>query len=1075
MVTGIFAFAQTSVKGNVSDTGGNPVVGVVVMLQGKTVATITDENGNYFLELPGNIKNPSLEVSSLGYETIYEAVNGRNLINFVLNEDKQLLEEVVVVGYGTQKKVNLTGSVTSIDFEDVIGNRAIVNTASALAGLSAGLSVMQTSGQPGSEATSLRIRGSGSFTSSSNSPLVLVDGVEWSMNDVNPNDIANISVLKDASSTAIYGTKAANGVILITTKQGSEAKPQISYSFKGIFQQPDNKLHFVSDYATHMKLINESKENLGQPSQFTQDKIDLWEKAKETPDALTEQGIPYRAAYPNTDWFSELFSTGFSQEHNVTISGGSKNVKYLASIGYLDNEGVMNRFDIDTSTKKLNFRANLEADVTKWFTFGFRLFGQRQSYGLSSVKQAFNLLYQTTPGIYPGSPNYWGRPALDDQESNYANNILQKMYGSKGYNRTNRLNATGYVRFKLYKGLVIEGSFNYAPTHVDRHTYSADTNGVWDYVTNTLYSSTKLENATVNRAVSDNYRMTTDILARYNGTFGDHEIGALAGFSAQEYYTWGWGIEKIGATDWALHDLDSYSSVSSSSNSPKSGWTLLSSFGRINYSLMQRYLFEANFRVDGSSKFGTKRKFGFFPSFSLGWRIDKEPFMADTSSWLSNLKLRASWGQTGNNQGIGNYTWQAKYDKGNMVLDGKPTTGLYISSLSNIDLHWETTTTTDIGVDMGFFDNRLTAEMDYYLKNTTDILYVPSIYMTMGQVSGVPANLGSVRNQGVELTLGWQSTLGKEFHYYVKTNVSYNHNMVTKFKGQLIKKWVDGKYVTNYADVAEKGDNNMQLCEGHEMGEHYIRTVYKGNGKGYNGGYPDPNAGPVDGMIRTQKDFEWVQKMMNAGYTFNGNSSLSKSQLWYGDLIYADLDGDKNFGDEDDCNYNGHTSTPSVLLGLNLGLSWKGLDFSMTWSGAFDYYIYWATQYYNGTRLTNGYGISGMVANDHYFYNSDNPNDPRNNINGKYPRLTFETDLSNNLASDFYEYKGDYFKLKNIQLGYTLPEKLTRKFFVKQLRFFVTGENLLTFTSYPGLDPEIGAGIGYPLMRQYTLGAQITF
>ncbi len=1075
MVTGIYAFAQTSVKGNVSDTGGNPVVGVVVMLQGKTVATITDENGNYFLELPGDIKKPSLEVSSLGYETIYEPVNGRNLINFVLKEDKQLLEEVVVVGYGTQKKVNLTGSVTSIDFEDVIGNRAIVNTASALAGLSAGLSVMQTSGQPGSEATSLRIRGSGSFTSSSNSPLVLVDGVEWSMNDVNPNDIANISVLKDASSTAIYGTKAANGVILITTKQGSEAKSQISYSFKGIFQQPYNNLSFVSDYATHMELINESRVNLALPNVFTQDNIDLWRSAKKTPNALTEQGVPYNAAYPNTDWFSEIFDTGFSQEHNVTISGGAKNVRYLASVGYLDNQGVMNRFDIDSSTKKINLRANLEADVTKWFTFGFRIFGQRQSYGLASVGNAFKYLYQTTPGVYPGSPNNWGRPALNDQESTNANNILHQMYGSKGYNRTTRLNATAYVKFKPYKGVSIEGSFNYAPSHVDKHTYSSNQSGFWDYTTNTRYSSAKLENATVNRAVTDNYRMNGELLARYDASFGEHNIGALLGFSAQEYFSWGWGLQKKGATDWSLHDLDTYETIDSYSNSPKTGWTLLSSFGRINYSFKDRYLFEANFRVDGSSKFGTDRKFGFFPSFSAGWRIDKEPFMADTASWLSNLKLRASWGQTGNNQGIGNYAWQATYATGNMVLDGNPTTGLFISSLSNSHLHWETTTTTDIGVDMGFFDNRLTAEMDYYLKNTTDILYTPAIYQTMGQVSGVPANLGSVRNQGFELSLGWQSTVGKEFHYYVKTNVSYNHNMVTKFKGQLVKEWVDGKYVTNYADVAEKGDNNMQLCEGHAMGEHYIRTVYKGNGKGYNGGYPDPNAGPVDGMIRTQRDFEWVQKMMDAGYTFNGNSSLSKSQLWYGDLIYADLDGDKNFGDEDDCDYNGHTSTPSVLLGLNLGLSWKGLDFSMVWSGAFDYYIYWSTQYYNSSKLTNGHGISKNVANNHYFYNDADPTDPRNKIDGKYPRLTYETDLSNTLASDFYEYKGDYLKLKNVQLGYTLPEKLTKKFFVKQLRFFVTGENLLTITSYPGLDPEIGSSIGYPLMRQYSVGAQITF
>ena len=1077
LISYVYGAAQTAgtVNGTVTDEDGQPVVGAVVMLQNhRDIATVTAGDGGYSLELPDGIDNPAIEVSCLGYGTVIERLNGRRTVVIVLKEDSEMLEETVIVGYGTQKKVNLTGAVTSIDFDDRMENRTIVNTSAALAGLSPGLSVMQTSGQPGSESTRLRIRGMGSFTSDSNNPLVLVDGVEWSMDDVNPNDIASISVLKDASSTAIYGTRAANGVILITTKMGEESRPQISYSFKGIFQSPYNRLHFVSDYADHMELINESRENIGSSAVFTQDNIDLWRAAKLTPDALTEAGVPYSAAYPNTDWFSEIFDTGFSQEHNVTISGGSKSVRYLASVGYLDNQGVMNRFDIDSSTEKLNFRANLEADVTKWFTFGFKIFGQRQSYGLASVSNAFNYLYQTTPGVYPGSPNFWGRAALNDQESTNANNILHQMYGSKGYNRMTRLNGTAYVRFRPYKGISIEGTFNYAPTHRDRHTYSSGQNGFWDYVTNTRYSSASLENATVSRRVDDTYRMSTELLGRYNGTFGNHEVGALLGFSTQEYWSWAWGLQKKGATDWSLSDLDTYETLNAYNNTPKTGWTLMSWFGRVNYVFRDRYLFEANFRVDGSSKFGSDRKYGFFPSFSAGWRIDQEPFMSGTETWLSNLKLRASWGQTGNNQGIGNYTWQAVYATGNMVLDGVPTTGLYISSLSNSMLHWETTTTTDIGLDMGFFDNRLTAEADWYLKNTTDILYSPKVYMTMGQVGGVPANLGSMRNTGIEIALGWQDTVGKDFHYFVNANVSYNRNRVTKFKGNLVKEWRDGTYYSNYADVAEEV-GGMELCEGHALGEHYIRSIYRGTGEGYKGGLPDPGAGPVDGIIRTEADMEWVQSMMAAGYSFNGNTAVGESQLWYGDLIYQDRDGDGNYGDEDDRDYNGHTDTPSVLTGINLGFSWKGLDFSMTWSGAFDFYIYWATQYYNGTKLTNGCGISSRVADDHYFYNPDNPSDPRTNIGAAYPRLTYETDLGNALESDFYEYRGDYLKLKNIQIGYTLPEHITRKFFVRQLRFFVSGENILTLTGYPGLDPEKGSAIGYPLMRQYTAGAQITF
>ena len=541
-----------------------------------------------------------------------------------------------------------------------------------------------------------------------------------------------------------------------------------------------------------------------------------------------------------------------------------------------------------------------------------------------------------------------------------------------------------------------------------------------------------------------------------------------------EYRTWGWGVSKQGATDWTLNDLGTYESLSGSSSTAKNGWGLRSYFGRVNYAYKNRYLFEANLRADGSSRFGSNNRYGIFPSFSAGWKIHEERFMEGTEDWLSNLKLRASWGKAGNNQGIGNYAWQAVYATQNVVVDGSGSKGLYISSLSNADLKWETTATTDIGLDMGFFDNRLTAEIDYYRKNTTDILYTPTIYMTMGEVSGVPSNLGSVVNKGVELALNWKSRIGKDFSYYAGVNFSYNKNRVTRFKGDLVKTWTDGVYTNNLSDVTA-GYGSGKLCEGHALGEHYLRRLYKGNGRGYRGGAVDVNAGPKDGMIRTQQDFEWVQAMLETGYTFNGVTALSKDQLWYGDLIYADRNGDGNYGDDNDMDFNGRTSTPSYNLGVNLGFAWKGLDFNMTWSGAFDYYIIWNALYYNGTQTTNGHGISERVADNHYFFDPENPADARTNLKGAYPRLTFGTPGDNRQASEFYEYKGDYLKLKNVQIGYTLPSRITKKFYVQQLRFFVSGENLLTITDYPGLDPEKGSAIGYPLMRSVTFGAQITF
>ena len=714
-----------------------------------------------------------------------------------------------------------------------------------------------------------------------------------------------------------------------------------------------------------------------------------------------------------------------------------------------------------------------EADVLKWFTVGTKIYGQFQSDGTAGISNGFNYLYQTTPGLYPGSENAWGRPASNEESPN-ANNIFAQMAGSDGTKHTWRINGTLYAKIRPYKGLSIEGTFNYSPTFKINHTYSRE-NGFWDYITDTRYSTTELSRAMVTDRLERYYRMTTDLLVRYDETFGDHSVGAILGYSASLYRSWGYQVRKQGATDWMLNEGGTYSTLYDASYTSMQGWGLRSYFARLNYAYKDRYLFEANFRADGSSRFGTNNRYGFFPSFSAGWKIDEEPFMADTKTWLSHLKLRASWGQTGNNLGIGNFAWQATYSAGNVVLDSSNTTSLYIQTMSNINLQWETTTTTDIGIDAGFFNDRLTAEVDYYYKNTTDILFTPSTYLTMGKFSQVPSNLGSMWNQGIEIALNWKDTIGDDFYYYAGVNFSFNKNMVTSFKGKLSRGYdEEGKYYTNLSDVSENWSSPGKLMEGHEIGEHYIYQRYRGTGVGYTGGQVDVNAGPVDGIIRTETDMEWVRAMIESGYSFNGVTTVSKDQLWYGDFIFSDTNGDGNYGNSYDMDFNGKSSTPAYNIGINLGFSWKGIDFSMLWTGAFDYYIFWNSNYYNATNCTWGYAISQRIADDHYFYDPENPSDPRTNIWAAYPRLYTGADRSRQ-QSDFFEYKGDYMKLKNVQLGYTLPEKITRKFFVKQLRFYVSGENLLTITSYPGMDPELGNKINYPLMRQVSVGAQVTF
>ncbi|MCD8302347.1 MAG: SusC/RagA family TonB-linked outer membrane protein, partial [Prevotellaceae bacterium] len=869
-----------------------------------------------------------------------------------------------------------------------------------------------------------------------------------------------------------YGTRAANGVILVTTKSGIEEKPRISYSYNAVFQTPYNNIDWVSDYVDFMSYVNESFENAGAAHPFSQTTIDLWAEKNKDPYGLTEYGVPNYQAYPNTDWFTEIFNTGFSQEHNLSISGGSKNVRYLVSGSYLDNSGVMTRYGLDSGAQKGSFRVNLEADVTKWFTLGTRMFGQLLSTGTASISNIFTYLIATSPGVYPGTPGKWGTTASKEDDAT-ANNLFYQASGTGGTKYNWKLNGTVYAKIRPYKGVSIEGSLNYAPTFGMNHTYTTEKTK-WDYVNNEVYTTSDSSVATVTDYTYRDYTANTEILARYNNTFNKiHELGVLLGYTTTAYLSWSYQVQKKGNTDWSLNDGSTYSTINSASYSPKSGYGLRSYFARVNYGLKDRYLFEANVRIDGSSRFGSDTRYGVFPSFSAGWKIHEEPWMAKASNWLSELKLRASWGETGNNQGIGNYTWQATYTAGKVVLDGSNATNLYIASMSNVNLKWETTATTDIGIDAGFFNNRLTAELDYYYKATRDILYTPSTYLTMGNFTQVPQNLGRLWNQGVEIALNWKDTVG-DFYYYAGVNFSYNKNKVTSFKGKLVEGWTDGVFSSNYSDVAESWTTPGVLLEDHPIGEHYILQLYRGSGKGYTSGEVDPSAGPKDGMIRTEADMAWVRAMIDAGYTFQGGSTVDRTQLWYGDLIYADLNGDGNYGNTYDRYFTGHTSIPSYNLGINLGLAWKGLEFSMIWSGAFDYYLNFYEDYYTNPVVKTGYAINKAIANDHYFYDPDNPTDSRTNINAKYVRF-YNTTGHNSDRSDYYEYKADYMKLKNVTLAYTIPQKWTRKFFVQQLKFYVSGENLLTITSYPGMDPEIGTDVGYPLMRQYTVGAQITF
>ena len=1055
------------ITGKVIDAKGEPVIGATVMEKGTTNGTITDFDGNFTINVSDN---SMLEVSYVGYQTqSVKATYGKNLA-ITLKEDTELLDEVVIVGYGTQKKVNLTGSISTVNFDENISSRPILNASSALAGLSAGVQIQQTSGKPGASGATIRVRGTG--TLNSNNPLVLVDGIEWDMNNVNTEDIASISILKDAASAAIYGSRAANGVILVTTKKG-KGKAKISYSFNGAIQKAQNKLEFISDYSRHMELINEGAENMGRGQIFNQSTIDKWKEAKLSPNGLNEYGVPNYIAYPNTDWFNEIIGTGFSQKHNIAINGSNEKTNYFVSIGYLNTDGIMNQKGMNSGLRQIHFRTNLEIKINDWLTIGTRLNGLKQNQGLTNIDNGFKYLSQTTPGVYPGEPNKWGVPAAIE-ESTTANNIFGQM-NREGYDKMFRGNFTLYGSINPIRGFSIEGSYNYAPDWGDYATWGKP-NGTWNYTTNQRQSESALENASIFNKSFKRHRENSEILIKYNSDINNiHEIGVLGGFTTSYYKESSFGVTRKGMTDWQLTELNTATElVSSESN--ETDWALISYFARLNYAFKEKYLFEANMRYDGSSRFSPDSRWGLFPSFSLGWRINEEEFMDFSKSILSNLKIRASWGKLGNNAS-GNYDWQANYNSQNVVIDSSPYKGLYIDKLGNNALKWETTTITNIGFDFGFFDNKLYGEFDWYNKVTSGILFTPSIPITMGYITGSTENIAKVQNKGIELTVGWRDNI-KNFKYEISGYFSYNNNKVIKYKGKLSRYWeYDDKgypirFVNNYGDVAQSGFGGV-IVEGRMLGEMYLRQVYKGKGT-YSGGKPDPKSGPTDGIIRTQQDMDWVQAMLLDGYTFNGVNKISKDQLWYGDIIYEDSNGDGNYGDTNDQNFTGTSSQPKYNFGLNLSASYKGIDLYMLWAGSAGFDLYWNHSSYNGTQTKNGYGISKRVADNHYFYNPNDPNDPRTNIMGKYPRLTDQTQRDNALPSNFWKYNGNYLKLKNIQIGYSLPKKIISKLFVENLRLYISGENLITITKYPGLDPEIGNSVTYPLTKQFSFGVQLS-
>lgn len=1069
------------ITGVVTDNNGETIIGANVSVKGTKTGIVTDLNGAFSLSIPSNC---TITVSYIGYLPQDIKITNQTSLTIKLAENNNTLDEVVVVGYGTQKKVNLTGSVASVDFTKQAQSRPVTNVSTALAGLSSGVQVMQGSGQPGSDGATIRIRGVGTMNSAN--PLVIIDGMEGILDSVNPQDIDNISVLKDAASCAIYGSRAANGVILVTTKRGTKDNISVSYSGRLSYAQPTNLVNTVSNYADYMEWINESATNIGQKSNFNQSTIDLWREKANDPNGLNDKGVPNYVAFPNTNWQDAIFQHGLINDHNISVSGGSDKVRFLSSLGYLDNPGLVE----NTGINRYSIRTNLEANVTKWLTLGNRTYASEENKDPGSFDNANNYLRQTTPGLYPRWNGNYGWPEAPE-ESATANNIFAFLNGSDGVNKKTRINTTFFSKVNFTKGLSWDVNLNYMRRWDEGRSWTNASDKVRFSDGAIMSTATQPSQMSTSFSNFSNRSYTFENLLHYNTTIAkSHDIGALLGYQEYYYYEYSTSGTKKGLIDQSIN-LPGQATEMISINGLATDLATRSYFGRINYAYKSRYLFEANVRKDGCSRYHTDHRWGVFPSLSGAWRISEEDFMKNTRSWLDNLKISGSWGKLGNTGGdnVGNYEYQSTYSLSNYALGNLQAPGLAIPAIANPLLSWESTRVKNLALDAILFRSRLSVTLEVYDKMTSDILYRPNIYLTMGDKTPPRLNIAELKNRGIELTLGWTDKIGK-VGYSVSGNFAYNNNKVTKFKGEYRCGWKidpttgqqaldkNGKPIweSNIGDVSTGA--SARITEGKMMNEHYLKSPYKGDASYFNtDGSVNINGGPRDGMIRTEQDMAWAKAMIAAGKTFMPNKEIGKNKIWYGDYLYADANGDGIYGGSDDNEFQKTSSQPKYNFGMQFSANWNGFDISMNWAGQAGFKLYWgATTGYNSTGTRVGLGLGTEVANNHYFYNPENPSDPRTNINAKYPRLTLgESGSQNTESSTLFLYKGDYIKLKNLTIGYTLPKKIAAKILTKSVRFYLSGENLLNINSFPGQDPELGAAPEYTSLRTFAFGTNITF
>ncbi len=1035
-------FAQQAVTGTVTDNANEPIIGASVVVKGTSIGSMTDISGKFSLK---NVKKGStIVISYIGYKTQSIEYNGGGSLKITLLEDSKTLDEVVVVGFGTQRKSNLTEAVTTVDTK-LLDSRPVSNLGQSLQGTVPGLnlSVGGYGGQLG-QTMSVNIRGTGTIsTGSYASTLVLIDGIEGNMNNLNPDDIASISVLKDAASSSIYGSRAAFGVILITTKRGKAGKTNVSYTYDARYGGP-NRLPDLMNSWQFANYFNEGSLNGGGSAIFNEDtmgRIQKYMSGEITTSTIANTNGNWQfheKANDNVDWYRTHYKWSWSQEHNLNISGGTEKSQYYVSANYLDQDGNL-RYG-DDNFKRLSTNAKFNAQPYKWLDVEVNA-----KYVYTKLD---NPLYSDLGGLlYHDIVRMWPMMPFKDPNGYYMRNgkLAQLTNGSRSKTSNNNVYLQSQLIFHPMKNWNIYANVGYRildGLRLQNLNKVYEHNVAGDPLLLAYGSSYTSGQTGAMQYWEKANHLTTSFYSDYSFNFGEHQFKVMAGMNTEKYNFRNLNVKRMDLITEEVPEINAATGTDVINGADAYSWATAGFFGRINYDYADRYFFTANIRYDGSSRFLRKDRWGTFGSFAIGWNIAAEKFFPVSENIINQLKPRLSWGSLGNQNTNSYYPMYSLQNVtangGNWLMGGiKPTIATAPGSIST-SLTWETVKSLNIGFDLGMFRNRLTVNFDWYNRKTMNMVGPAAEIASVFGTSMPASNNTDLHTNGWEIAIGWRDHVGT-VNYNVAFNLSDSRTYVDKYPN-------DSKSLSTY-------------YEGQELGNIW--------------GYE------THGIAKSQSEMdEWI-----------ANNKPSWGAGWgEGDIMYTDRNGDKvinsganTLSDPGDMKILGN-SNPRLRFGLNMGLEWKGIDFSMFWQGVLKRDLWLSGPMFWG--LNGGeWQSTGLKEHLDYYRPENTTSTFGANTNSYYPKIYMNKDMNQRVQSKYIQ-NGAYARLKNIQLGYTFPKQLISRLGMQKLRVYFSAENLLTITSLSsGYDPETAyssftgdnSGKTYPLQKTFAFGLNVVF